>query len=397
MFEARPAHPERPEPTRLKEVALLFLQLGTTAFGGPAAYIAMMQDEVVRRRHWLTDAEFLDRLSASNLIPGPTATELAVHIGYRQAGVAGLLLAGTCFIVPAALISLLFAWAYVRFGMLPQVAGLLYGVKPVIIAVVVEALWKLGRVAVKTPLLGAVAVVAAAASATGINPLVVLFGAGIVVVAAHVITKRASAMPSFLAAVTPGSLASTATTAAAAVMVAPFSLTALFLFFLKIGAVVFGSGYVLLAFLETDLVHHWHWLTHKQLLDAIAVGQVTPGPVFSTATFIGYVLGGVPGAVVATVGIFLPAFVLVAMSGPIIPRVRRSAVAGAFLDGVNVGSLALMAVVTWILARAAIVDITSVALAVTGAFLLLRFRVNSAWLVLGGALIGLAITSVLGR
>ena len=203
-------------------------------------------------------------------------------------------------------------------------------------------------------------------------------------------------MPSFLAAVTPGSLASTATTAAAAVIVAPFSLTALFLFFLKIGAVVFGSGYVLLAFLETDLVHHWHWLTHKQLLDAVAVGQVTPGPVFSTATFIGYVLGGVPGAVVATVGIFLPAFVLVAMSGPIIPRVRRSAVAGAFLDGVNVGSLALMAAVTWILARAAIVDISSVVLAVAGALLLLRFRVNSAWLVLGGALLGLAITSVLG-
>jgi chromate transporter len=381
---------------RLKEVALLFLQLGTTAFGGPAAYVAMMQDEVVRRRHWLTDAEFLDRLSASNLIPGPTATELAVHIGYRQAGVAGLLLGGMCFIVPAALISLLLAWAYVRFGTLPQVAGLLYGVKPVIIAVVVEALWKLGRVAVKTPLLGAVAVLAVAASATGMNPLLVLLAAGILVAAAHVITERKSAMPSFLAAVTPGSLAGTATTAAAAVMVAPFSLKALFLFFLKIGAVIFGSGYVLLAFLEADLVDHWHWLTHKQLLDAVAVGQVTPGPVFSTATFIGYVLGGVPGAVVATLGIFLPAFVLVTMSGPIISRVRRSAVAGAFLDGVNAGSLALMAAVTWILARTAIVDVSSAGLAVVGAFLLLRFRVNSAWLVLGGALFGLAITSVLG-
>jgi len=396
MPDAGPASGEPHEPARLKEVAALFLRLGTTAFGGPAAYIAMMQDEVVRRRRWLTQAEFLDRLGASNLIPGPTATELAVHIGYRQAGVAGLLLAGTCFILPAALISLLFAWSYVRFGGLPHVAGLLYGVKPVIIAVVVEALWGLGHVAVKTRLLGAVALAAAAVSAAHVNPLVVLLGAGIAVVAAHVIASRASGIPSLLFAAAPGSLASTATTAAG-VVAAPFSLVALFLFFLKIGAVIFGSGYVLLAFLEADLVHRWHWLTIAQLLDAVAVGQVTPGPVFSTATFIGYLLGGVPGAIVATVGIFLPAFVFVAMSGPLIPRVRRSPVAGAFLDGVNVGSLALMVVVTWTLARAAIVDISTVALAAAGAVLLLRFHVNSAWLVLGGALIGLAITSTLGR
>ena len=309
MFDAEQSRGERTETATLKELALLFLRLGTTAFGGPAAYIAMMQDEVVRRHRWLTHAEFLDRLGASNLIPGPSATELAIHIGYRQAGVAGLLLAGTCFIVPAALISLLFAWAYVRFGGLPQVAGLLYGVKPVIIAVVVQALWGLGRVAVKTRLLGAVALAAVAASALGVNPLVILFGAGIGMVAAHAITTHARGMPSFLFASVgaPGSLASTvAMTAAAGVMAAPFSLMALFLFFLKIGAVVFGSGYVLLAFLEADLVHRWHWLTKAQLLDAVAVGQVTPGPVFSTATFIGYLLGGVPGAVLATVGIFLP-------------------------------------------------------------------------------------------
>jgi chromate transporter len=359
----------------------------------------MMRDEVVRRHRWLTDAEFLDRLGASNLIPGPTATELAVHIGYRQAGAAGLLLAGTCFILPAVLLSLLFAWAYVRFGGLPQVAGLLYGVKPVIIAVVVEALWGLGRVAVKTQLLGLVALAAVAVSALHVNPLAVLFGAGIAAAAAHAIANRAGGIPSLLFAgvAAPSLLASTAaTTAAAAVVAAPVSLMALFLFFLKIGAIVFGSGYVLLAFLEADLVRHWHWLTNTQLLDAVAVGQVTPGPVFSTATFIGYLLGGVPGALVATVGIFLPGFVFVAISGPIIPRVRSSAVAGAFLDGVNVGSLALMATVTWTLARAAIVDITTAALAVAGALLLLRFRVNSAWLVLGGALFGLAIGSGLG-
>lgn len=400
MFDAEQSRGERTETATPKELALLFLRLGTTAFGGPAAYIAMMQDEVVRRRQWLTHAEFLDRLGASNLIPGPSATELAIHIGYRRAGAAGLLLAGTCFIVPAALISLLFAWAYVRFGGLPQVAGLLYGVKPVIIAVVVQALWGLGRVAVKTRLLGAVALAAVAASALGVNPLVILFGAGIGMVAVHMVATHTRGMPSFLfAGVGARSpLASTvAMTAAAGVMAAPFSLMALFLFFLKIGAVVFGSGYVLLAFLEADLVHRWHWLTRAQLLDAVAVGQVTPGPVFSTATFIGYLLGGVPGALLATVGIFLPAFIFVAVSGPIIPRVRRSPVAGAFLDGVNVGSLALMAVVTWTLSWAAVVDITTAALAAASAFLLLRFRVNSAWLVLGGALIGLAVTGGLGR
>jgi chromate transporter len=391
MSDAERPLGEPVETAALKEVAVLFLRLGATAFGGPAAYIAMMEDEVVRRRRWITHAEFLDLLGATNLIPGPNATEMAVHIGHRRAGKAGLLVAGACFIFPAALITLLFAWAYVRFGGLPEVTGLLYGVKPAIIAVVVQALWGLGRAAVKTKLLAVVACAAVAASALGVNELAVLFGAGALVVAVHLFTRRARGTLSLLAAGFAAGSPLAGATAAASVGV-PFNLTAMFLFFLKVGAVLFGSGYVLLAFLQADLVQQWHWLTDTQLLDAVAVGQVTPGPVFSAATFIGYVLGGFSGAVVATGGIFLPAFVFVAISGPMVPRLRRSPTAGAFLDGVNVGSLALMAVVTWTLGWAAVVDITTAVLAVASAFLLLRFRVNSAWLVLGGALIGLAVT-----
>jgi chromate transporter len=241
---------------------------------------------------------------------------------------------------------------------------------------------------VKTTLLMVVACAAVAASALGVNELAVLFGAGALVVAVHLITRRARGTLSLLAASFAAGSPLAGATAAASTAV-PFSLTALFLFFLKVGAVLFGSGYVLLAFLQADLVQNWHWLSATQLLDAVAVGQVTPGPVFSAATFIGYVLGGFSGAVVATGGIFLPAFAFVAISGPMVPRLRRSPTAGAFLDGVNVGSLALMAVVTWTLGWAAIVDFTTAALAVASALLLLRFRVNSAWLVLGGALIGL--------
>jgi len=346
----------------LAELAGLFLKLGTIAFGGPAAHIAMMEDEVVRRRQWLTHEEFLDLLGATNLIPGPNSTELAIHIGHRRAGWAGLLVAGTCFILPAFLIVTACAWAYVEFGKLPQAAGLLYGVKPVIIAVVVQALWGLGRKAVKNWALGVLGATAVALSFLGVNELIVLFGIGILPLLGH-LRKTALA-------------------------VEPFSLWALGLFFVKVGAVLFGSGYVLLAFLRADLVERWGWLTEQQLLDAIAVGQVTPGPVFTTATFVGYLLAGKTGAVVATVGIFLPAFVFVAISGPLVPRLRRSPLAGAFLDGVNVASLALMVVVTWHLGRTAILDVPTILLTAVSTTLLFRWRVNSAWLVLGGAVIG---------
>lgn len=377
--------------TSLRELALLFLRLGTTAFGGPAAHIAMMEDEVVRRRRWLTREQFLDLLGATNLIPGPNSTEMAIHIGHQRAGWAGLVVAGACFIVPASLITLALAWAYVRFGTRPQAGALLYGVKPVIIAIVVQALWSLTRAAVKSTPLAVVALLAVAASAVGANEVVVLIAAGLLAVAVHAIGTGALSRPFGLAAWAAPSTAVTHVAtgvAAEAMLVAPFSLTALLFFFLKVGAILFGSGYVLLAFLRADLVEHWRWLTDGQLLDAVAMGQITPGPVFSTATFIGYLLAGVPGALVATVGIFLPAFVFVAISGPLVRRLRRSPAAGAFLDGVNVGSLALMAAVTVTLGRAAIVDVTTALLAAAGAVLLLRWRVNSVWLVLGGALIG---------
>ncbi len=378
---------------RLKELALLFLRLGFTAFGGPAAHIAMMEDECVRRRRWLSRDEFLDLLGATNLIPGPNSTELAIHLGHRRAGWAGLLVAGACFILPAALIVSSIAWIYVRFGRLPATEALLYGVKPVIIAVVLQALWGLGRAAVKTRLLAVVGLLAATASALGVDELFILFCAG-AFMALWRLGERAmtrgggSQGTSGLFVGVPMLLPSVAAGAASAV---PFSLGGLFLFFVKVGAVLFGSGYVLLAFLRADLVEQWGWLTEAQLLDAVAVGQVTPGPVFTTATFIGYLLGGPLGAVVATIGIFLPAFFFVAVSGPLVPRLRRSWAASAVLDGVNVASLALMGVVTWQLGRSALVDPWTVGLALVSAVLLLRFRLNSAWLVLGGGLVGLLL------
>lgn len=384
--------PSRP----LAELAGLFLKLGTTAFGGPAAHIALMEEEVVRRRKWLTPEEFLDLLGAINLIPGPNSTELAIHIGHRRAGWPGLIVGGVCFILPAMLIVTVIAWAYVRFGKLPEANALLYGVKPVIIAVVMQALWSLGKSAVKTRLLAAAGIIAAAASFFGANELIVLFGCGFALLAIRAVGKnKPAALGGFvpLFANLPGTSITTATATTAVAtgvaVAAPLSLHLMFFFFLKVGAVLFGSGYVLLAFLRADLVERWHWLTESQLLDAIAVGQVTPGPLFTTATFIGYLLSGPAGALVATVGIFLPAFVFVALSAPLIPKLRASPLAGAFLDGVNIASLALMAAVTWQLGASALVDWLTIGLATVTAVLLIRWKINSAWLVLGGAGIGL--------
>ena len=357
----------------------MFLRLGATAFGGPAAHIAMMQDEVVERRKWMTREEFLDLLGAANLIPGPNSTELAIHVGHRQRGWPGLLIAGVSFILPAMVIVTLFAWAYVRYGSLPQVSGILYGVKPVIIAIVLQALWALGRTAIKTKILAAVFVAGSLVTILGFHELLVLFLGGLVIATPALVRQRRTLRGSGLV-----SLALIVAEAGPAT----FGMWWLFLFFLKVGSVLYGSGYVLLAFIRADLVERWHWLTEAQLLDAIAVGQVTPGPVFTTATFIGYVLGGFKGSVVATVGIFLPAFVFVALSGPLVPRIRRSPIAGAFLDGVNAAALSLMLIVTYQLARAALVDLTTVLLAIASAAIILRFKFKSAWLVLGGAIVG---------
>ena len=374
----------------LLELAGLFLKLGTTAFGGPAAHIAMMEEEVVRLRGWLTHAEFLDLLGAANLIPGPNSTELAIHIGHRRAGWRGLLVAGTAFIVPAMLIVTVLAWAYVRYGSLPEARGLMYGIKPVVIAVVVQALWMLSRTAVRSWRLGIVAVAAAIASAMGAPELEVLLFAGAVLAFVQLLARRSRDELGPAGGLLPlvGS-----TAAGAGVAAIPFGLWPLFLVFLKVGAVLFGSGYVLLAFLRTDLVERLHWLTEAQLLEAVAVGQVTPGPVFTTATFIGYILGGTPAALTATAGIFLPAFVYVAASGPLLPHLRRSPAAGAALDGVIVASLGLMATVTWQLGQSALVDPLTTCLAALSAFLLLRYKPNSAWLVGVGALIGLMASS----
>ncbi len=365
--------------TRLGEVAWVFAKVGTITFGGPAAHIAMMEEEVVRRRAWIDRATFLDLVGATNLIPGPNSTELAIHLGRLRAGWLGLVVAGASFILPAATIVSAIAWMYVRYGELPRFAGVLWGIKPVIIAVVVQALVGLGRTAVKSTALAVVGIAAFAASLMGIHELVVLAVAGVLVASwARVRPDR----PATAAVVLP--LVGLVAPAGAA----SFGLAPLFFVFLKIGSVLFGSGYVLLAFLRADLVERLGWLTEAQLLDAVAVGQFTPGPVFTTATFVGWVLGGPAAAAVATAGIFLPAFVFVALSGPLVPRLRRSPTAGAVLDGVNVASLALMAAVAWTLGRAAIVDVPTAVIAGIAAVLLLRWRVNSAWLVLGGAVLG---------
>ncbi|MCU1282481.1 MAG: chromate transporter, chromate ion transporter family [bacterium] len=367
---------------RLLELAVLFLRLGVTAFGGPAAHIAMMEDEVVVRRKWLTREEFLDLLGATNLIPGPNSTEMAIHIGGRRAGWPGLLVAGVCFIVPAAVLVAVIAWAYVRFGSLPRALSLLDGVKPVIVAIVAQALARLARGVVKSWWLAVVTAGAVVAAALGVNELVILAAAGMVAAAVKTAaTKKTSTVAGWF----PLGVGSIGSAAAAKVSVA---LVPLFLVFLKVGSVLFGSGYVLLAFLRSDLVERYHWLTSAQLLDAVAVGQVTPGPVFTTATFVGFLLRGPMGAVAATIGIFLPAFVFVAISGPLVPRLRRSPVAGAILDGVNAASIALMAVVTFQLGRTAIVGGPTAAVALFSLAVLLRTRVNSVWLVLVGGLVG---------
>ncbi len=366
--------------TTLWDIARLFLKLGTTAFGGPAAHIAMLQQEVVERRHWISQQEFLDHLGASNLIPGPTSTELVIHIGRRRGGWPGLLVAGTCFILPAALMVGILAWAYVRYGSLPAVSGLLYGVKPVVIAIILQALWKLGRTAIKSAWLAIIALVTLFLALVGVSPLIVLIIGGFLAVVVSLDASRRKA--AFLAVFQPQG--ATFTAAAASIGLWPIFLT-----FVKIGAMVFGSGYVLLVFLHSELIERHAWITQQQLLDAVAVGQVTPGPVFTTATFLGYLLHGTTGAIAATIGIFLPAFVLVAISAPLIPKIRASRIASAALDGVNVASLALMALVTWQLARSALVDWITVALALASAVLLFRFpRLNSAWLIAGAGLVG---------
>lgn len=349
---------------KLKELALLFLKLGSISFGGPAAHIAMMREEIVVRREWLTDEEFLDLLGATQLIPGPNSTEMAIHVGWRRAGLAGLLCAGLCFIFPAVVIVTGFAYLYASYGTLPVTTGLLYCVRPVVIAIIAHALWEMAGKALKSRYLTLIAVSVLTLYLLGIDELFLLLAGGLATARLRLLLPVAA-------------------TAAAT----PFSLNRLFLLFLKIGSILYGSGYVLIAFLRADFVTTG-WLSDAQLLAAVTVGQVTPGPLFTTATFIGYVLAGFKGAALATLGIFLPSFIFVAISGPLVPRMRASATTARFLDGVNASSLALMAGVCITLSRSSLIDLQSLFIAAFSLTLLLKYRVNSAWLVALAALLG---------
>jgi chromate transporter len=373
------------QPTRthsLPEIAKEFLRLGFVAYGGPAAHIAMMEERFVRRLAWISREQFLDLVGAVNLLPGPSSTELAIYLGQIAGGVPGLLVAGACFILPAAILVVAFAWAYLQYGAVPQVAGLLFGIKPVVVALIAQAIWSLGKTALKTVPLATLAVLVVALAVLGLPALALLIGAGVwwmLLRQGEALVKRRADVSAFLTAGAAGS-------GAAAAGIVPA-----FLYFLKVGAVLFGSGHVLLAVLRADLVVRLRWLSDAQLLDAVAVSQATPGPFFTVATFIGYLLGRWTGAALTTVGMFLPAFVYVAVTAGFLPKLRKSPVAGAFLDGVNASAVALVAYVGWQFTRAALVNIPAILLALVSALLVFRYKVNSAWLVLAGAIAGILI------
>jgi chromate transporter len=364
------------------EVAAVFLKLGLIGFGGPAAHVALMRRELVERREWVDEPRFLDLFAVSNLIPGPSSTEMAILLGYERAGWPALIVAGALFILPATLLVLLLAWAYVRFGSLPQTRWVLYGVGPAVIGIVADALWKMGRTALRGAGWVLLAAVVTALSFLGVNLLVLVFGGGVLATVA--VNRRRIGAPGPAAAFAwPG-----LPVLAAAPAVVSYSAATLFLTFLKIGAVLYGSGYVLLAFLRADFVQHLHWLTNRQLIDAVSIGQVTPGPLFTTATFVGYLTGGAGGALLATLAIFLPSFVFVAVAYPMLPAIKASPWATGFLRGATASSLGLMLAVTFQLGRAAIVDPFTAMVALAAFLVLRRFEVSSVWLVLGSGAAG---------
>ena len=369
---------------RLIEVILVSLKLGVIGFGGPAAHVALMHREIVRNRKWVGEQQFVDMLGATNLIPGPNSTEMMIHLGYLRAGWPGLLAGGIGFIVPAMLIVLGLAYFYTRFDQTPAAAGLLYGIKPIIVSIILDALWKLKGSAFKRPEAIITGIAAFVLYLAGINELVILFGGGLLVLVMDS-NRRGSVFAPVI--MLPEWLPATAAIASQG-----FSIGVLFLTFLKIGAVLYGSGYVLLAFLRTDFVLRLGWLTDRQLLDAIAIGQVTPGPVLTSATFIGYLLGGLPGGLLATLAIFLPSFLFVAGLSRVLPRLRDFRVTNSLLDGVIAASLALMAGVTLQIGRSALVDLWTVILAVLSFILLIRFKVNTTWLIILGGAAGLLRT-----
>ncbi|MBU6454306.1 MAG: chromate efflux transporter [Cyanobacteria bacterium REEB67] len=382
---------EATKPT-LGELVLVFLRLGCTAFGGPAAHIAMIRSELVERRKWVSEGDFIDMLGAASLVPGPTSTELALHIGYKLASLSGLAAVGISFILPAFLLVLALAALYVAYGSLPAFTAVLHGLKPVVLAVVFQAVWLLSITVFKTNWLRLLALLVVLFSCLGRPPAILLFAAGLLAALVHYLKSkppRENLTMVILTGACSFVISGTWLLGAFSPAVSKFSLSALALYFLKIGAVLYGSGYVLLAFLRSDLVERYHWLTSAQLLDAVAVGQLTPGPLFTTATFIGYVLGGVFGAMLATVAIFLPGFVFVAVTAPLIQKMRSSTLSGYFLDAVNAAALALMTTVLYQLGREALYGWFPQVIALLSTFLLLRYKVNSLWLMLVGAICGL--------
>jgi chromate transporter len=379
---------------RLTQVAKLFLKLGIIGFGGPVAHIAMIEDEVVKRRQWLTQEHFLDLLGVTNLIPGPNSTEIAIHIGYIYAGWLGLIVAGVCFIFPAVLITGLFAYLYVNYGTLPQVSPLLYGIKPVVLAIIMNAIWGLGKKAVKTRKLLIIAIAVGLITwFAKVNEVMALLLGGIL---GMIWLRSGNQINLMIIGLTTSTvLQTTATVNTAINNHVSVPLWQLGLFFLKVGSVLFGGGYLLIAFLQGGLVEEFGWLTQQQLLDAIAIGQFTPGPVLSTATFIGYIIAGFPGAIVATLGIFLPSFLLVAALNPFMNPIRNSSWTRPFLDAVNVSAVALMVlttiqlgIATLILPKTPYVDFLGLGISIISAILAIRYRINAAYLILGGGIIG---------
>lgn len=370
-------------PGTIRELVGLFLKLGCIGFGGPAATIAMMDDEVVSRRRWLSREHFLDLVGATNLIPGPNSTEMAMHVGYERRGFAGLAAAGVSFILPAALITGVLGWLYAEYGALPELEPFLLGIKPAVIAIILAALWRLGKTALKNAALVPIGVGVAGALVLGVDEIIALLGGGLL----GIVWLRALELRTAHAHVGLVGLAAFG----GAAMQNPgqeVSLWKLSLFFLKVGCVLYGSGYVLIAFLEGDLVETYGWLTRQQLLDAVAIGQVTPGPVLTTATFIGVFLAGLPGGALATLAIFFPSFVFVAILNPLIPKLRGSPVMASFLDAINVSALALMLVVTFRLGVAVLTSWPPWVIFAAAAVLVFRFRLNAATVVVGGAALG---------
>ena len=371
------------ESQKLKEVAFLFFKLGCIAFGGPAAHVAMMEDEVVRKRKWMTEEHFLDLMGATNLIPGPNSTEMTMHCGHERAGWKGLFVAGFCFIFPAVVITGIFAWLYQLYGQLPEVEPFIYGIKPAVIAIIIMAAYKLGKKAVKNTMLAILGIVAIIVCLFGINEIIVLFGCGLVGLLIHFITDKNKTLNTFLPMIF-----------IQGVSINSMGNLKIFLTFLKIGAILYGSGYVLFAYLDNELVASG-WMTRQTLIDAVAVGQITPGPVLSTATFIGWQLNGLSGALLATFGIFLPSFLFVLLLNPLIPKMRKSKIMRAILDAVNVAAVALIVVVCIQMGIDTLTDWRTICIAIVSIFTVFVLKkVNSAYIVIASAVLGYLLSLV---